>query len=271
MYSNEIDAIRAAFTATSVAVVGEGSFGVTFRVDAAAGTTALKLFRPNFDLGRSAREIDSLRRITSRNVVAFVDEGNIDIGGQQRPYFRTEFVDGQTLEARLRTAKLKKRDLLNLAKQVTQGLVALQVAGVVHRDLKPANILIEVGGRTVIVDLGLAKRRGAVRLTASNAFVGTALYAAPEQFGGAAHVDIRADIFSLGVILFEAAAGQGSHPFRCDQNMTEQEVYNALRTAKPQEHPIKVLRRIVGEMLQARPYRRINSPSILLDALRKIR
>jgi serine/threonine-protein kinase len=271
MYNDEIAAISAAFNASDVRIVGEGAGGITFRVQTPCDVTALKLFKPNFDLERTAREIDSLKLIRSRNVVTFLDDGSLDVKGQQRRYFRAEFIDGETLEAIIARSSFSKSDLRDLGIQVAQGLTALQVVGVVHRDIKPANILIENGGRIVIVDLGLAGRLGAVRLTASNTFIGTPLYAAPEQFGNAVHVDIRADIFSLGVVLFEAAAGSGSHPFGCNQTMSPQDIYTRIRTIAPTPHPIRAFQPVVASMLQAQAFRRLNTPSVLLDALGRIK
>ena len=272
MYDDEIAAIKRALNASDVSFVGEGQYAVTFRVEESTQVTALKLFKNPYDLARTAREMESLNFVKSRNVVRFIDEGSIAVNTENRRYFRTEFIDGETLEAHIiKIGKYRKKELLDLAIQLAQGLDALQLRGIVHRDLKPENIIIENTGRVVIVDLGLAKRQGAARVTASGTFLGTGLYAAPEQFGGAAHVDIRADIFALGVILYEAAAAAGSHPFDCHANMTLQEIYEALRTKPVKNHPIPSFRKVIRKMLHVKPFNRIKSPGALLNALNGIR
>jgi len=270
MYPAEMAAIKAQFSASSVDYIGEGTFGITFRVEA-NDVTALKLFKNPYDLARTDREIANLRYVKSRNIVGFVDEGTINIGGSQHRYFRCEFIDGETLERRLALrGKLMKAELLDLATQVAQGMDALHLRTIVHRDLKPANIMIEQSGRVVLIDLGLAKSRGAARVTASGTFVGTALYAAPEQLVSAVHVDIRADIFGLGIILYEAATGANAHPFDCQANMTLQEIYNSLVTKEARDHPLASFRGPVAKMLQAKPYSRTKTPRAVLNALNGI-
>lgn len=126
MYDDETAAISAELNASDVVLIAEGTYGITFRVVSPSVATALKLFKTNFDLSRSSREIDSLRIIRSRNVVSLVDDGRVSINGQQRRYLRAEFIDGATLEDRIATSALRlsargwgtsSRASLNLAVQ----------------------------------------------------------------------------------------------------------------------------------------------------------
>jgi serine/threonine protein kinase len=100
--------------------------------------------------------------------------------------------------------------LPHIGREVAKALAVMHCAGVVHRDLKPETVLITPEHQVKIMDLGVARLvEAAFRLSRSGAFLGSVLYAAPEQFGGAA-ADGRADLFSLGVLLYEPAGG--AHP-----------------------------------------------------------
>ena len=127
-----------------------------------------------------------------------------------------EFVEGETLESLIKlSGRLEVKLALEIAAQVAAGLAAVHKQNVVHRDIKPSNIMVsleEGGGVTAkIIDLGLAKRvsqRGSESaISTPGAFAGTPAFASPEQFAGVG-VDIRSDLYSLGVTLWEMLAGQ---------------------------------------------------------------
>ena len=119
-----------------------------------------------------------------------------------RPYIVMEYVDGPTLSQYCQSGDPPIHRILELAIQIGEGLKKAHAAGVVHRDLKPANILVDRDGRPKILDFGLAKRRGATRLTKTGSTLGTAAYMSPEQSLGQ-NVDHRTDIWSFGVMLYE--------------------------------------------------------------------
>ncbi len=89
--------------------------------------------------------------------------------------------------------------------------------GMIHRDIKPANVMLDVNNKAILMDFGIARMVGGQQHTATGAVVGTALYMAPEQIQGL-HADARADIYSLGVTLFESLSGKP--PFEADSAMT---------------------------------------------------
>jgi Tol biopolymer transport system component len=120
-----------------------------------------------------------------------------------------EFVEGKTLRQKSQVYSLKQS--IDIAIQIADGLAAAHEKGIVHRDIKPENIMIRKDDIVQIMDFGLAKLRGASRLTKDGATVGTIGYMSPEQVQGQ-EADHRSDIFSLGVILYELLSGQS--PFK---------------------------------------------------------
>ena len=144
-----------------------------------------------------------------------------DIGeDNQRPFIVMELMKGQTLRDRLVGGPLKPHQVLDIGIEIADALHAAHTSGVVHRDIKPGNIFITDGGHVKILDFGLAKltplQMGSVSTahspdaTAPGVMLGTTGYMSPEQVAGE-QLDGRSDVFSLGVVLYEAATGQ--HPF----------------------------------------------------------
>ncbi len=123
-----------------------------------------------------------------------------------------EYVDGVNLRQTIRSGKLTPKEALAIVPQICEALQYAHDEGVVHRDIKPENILIDKKGRVKIADFGLAKLLGRESkdhaLTATNHVMGTVRYMAPEQMEGSRSVDHRADIYSLGVVLYEMLTGE---------------------------------------------------------------
>jgi serine/threonine-protein kinase len=164
---------------------------------------ALKVLRGGLSeeaIERFRREVRLTRRIQHRNVARM-----FDIGEHNGDKFLTmELVDGQPLTREL-GAPLPWNKIQSIATQICAGLAAAHQTGVVHRDLKPDNVLIERGTqRAVITDFGIARSGDDASVTQVGVVIGTPRYMAPEQLAGS-EVDARADIFSLGVMLYELA------------------------------------------------------------------
>ena len=159
-------------------------------------------------LERFRREVKLTRRIQHKNVARM-----FDIGEHKGEKFLTmELVDGEPLTREVGTTPLAWARIKTIAEQICDGLAAAHAAGVVHRDLKPDNVLIErTSGRVVITDFGIARGGDDPSVTQVGAVVGTPRYMAPEQLAGR-EVDVRADLFSLGVMLFELATGSRPWP-----------------------------------------------------------
>ncbi|HSD25951.1 MAG TPA: protein kinase, partial [Vicinamibacteria bacterium] len=153
---------------------------------------------------RFRREVAVASQVTHRNVLRVYD-----IGEAQGVRFVTmQHVEGEDLASRLRRGgRLPLDELMAIFRQVCEGLAAAHAAGVVHRDLKPQNILMDRSGTPHIADFGLALSYGQASLTDGGKLLGTPVYISPEQVNGA-KADHRSDIYALGTILYEMAAGR---------------------------------------------------------------
>ncbi|MDQ3299223.1 MAG: serine/threonine-protein kinase, partial [Myxococcota bacterium] len=195
--------------------LGSGGMGRVYEaLDIELGErVAIKMLRGGLSddaLERFRREVRLTRRVQHPNVARM-----IDIGEHAGDRFLTmELIDGAALTGevgrRMAWARLKR-----LAVQICDGLAAAHRSGVIHRDLKPDNVLVERGtDRAVITDFGIARSVDDVGVTQIGMVIGTPRYMAPEQLAGSPNIDARADVFSLGVMLYELASG--SRPWEAD-------------------------------------------------------
>src|SRR6516225_2717207 len=151
---------------------------------------------------REARAAAALRDDHVIAIHAVEDQGLV-------PYLVMEFIDGCTLEALLRRGgSLEVKQILRIGIQAASGLAAAHKQGLIHRDIKPANILLENGVQRVkLTDFGLARAADDASLSQTGLIAGTPLYMAPEQAAGEP-IDSRADLFSLGSVLYELCTGR---------------------------------------------------------------
>lgn len=198
-----------------VEVVGRGGMGVVYKaVHTGLGrVTALKVLHDELAadeefVRRFTREARLAAHIAHPSIAAVYDFGHAD----GRHYIAMAFADGVPL-SRMLTEPLPLDLVSSIASQVCDALTAAHRAGVVHRDLKPANILVSATGRAALTDFGIAKAARSDGLTVAGTLVGTPEYMAPEQAMGR-ETDQRADIYSLGVIIYEACTGHP--PFQAD-------------------------------------------------------
>src|SRR5579872_940572 len=150
------------------------------------------------------------------------------------PFLTMEYVSGESLDRRIPPGGLPVSQLIEIARALAEALVAAHEKGIIHRDLKPANIMLTGEGRIKILDFGLAKETGdrkpddaTVDQTQVGSIVGTPAYMSPEQVLGRA-VDVRTDIFSLGLVLHEMATGR-----RAFQATTSAELVSAVLRDTP--------------------------------------
>jgi eukaryotic-like serine/threonine-protein kinase len=165
---------------------------------------------------RFLREARAAARIQSEHVARVLDAATMEDG---TPYMVMEFLEGRDLAALLeQRGPLPLEEAVGYILQACEGIAEAHAAGIVHRDLKPSNFFLceRPSGRPVVkvLDFGVSKVAGAsstqpeMSLTGSSAFLGSPLYMSPEQMASAKHVDERADIWSLGVTLFELITGR---------------------------------------------------------------
>jgi serine/threonine-protein kinase len=204
--------------------IGAGGMGLVYsardtRLDR---TVALKVLPSDFaaDQNRMRRFIQEAKAasvINHPNVCTVFDVGQT---GLDRPFIAMEYIEGQTLNAKIAGKPLKSDEIIEIASQVADALDAACSKGIIHRDIKPGNIMINSRGIVKVLDFGLAKVAGIAHQTGaesttlaktdSGALLGTVQYMSPEQALGE-EVDHRSDIFSFGVVMYEMATGR--HPF----------------------------------------------------------
>ncbi len=158
------------------------------------------------------REIEVLRQINNRHVVALLDYAlNYEDVDLEHPisFLVTKYIEGLPLKVILQKLKgLSAINTLALARQLLVALSQLHEHGIVHRDLKTDNVLVTAENRAYLIDFGIAKIVDGQTLTNTGQFAGTVGYAAPEQLENARAVDTRADLYSLGVIMAESLMGK---------------------------------------------------------------
>ncbi|MCK6546183.1 protein kinase [Myxococcota bacterium] len=192
------------------ALAGSGGMGSVYRArDEQTGQdVALKVLFPErvSDVLRFSREAALLRELRHPSIVAYVAHGTMPTGG---PYLAMEWARGRTLADVLQSGSLDVAQSLKVALAVTNALACAHRKSVVHRDIKPRNIMVAEDGVVKVLDFGIARARTeAQTLTRTGVFLGTPGYIAPEQARGEREVDARADIFSLGCVLFECLTGR---------------------------------------------------------------
>jgi serine/threonine protein kinase len=193
-------------------VLGAGGMGVVFQAeDPSLGRlVALKAMLPALAASASARQ----RFVREARAAAAVEHDHIvavyQVGEDRGvPYLAMPFLRGEPLDQRIKREKrLPLAEVFRIGKETATGLEAARQRGMIHRDIKPANLWLEEGtGRVKILDFGLARAADdAAGLTQQGAILGTPAYMAPEQAGG--KPDHRADLFSLGVVLYRLATGE---------------------------------------------------------------
>ena len=194
--------------------LGKGAMGVVYQARhvftdrmTALKVLPLRLAAKTQYLERFKREAMALMRIDHDHVVRAYDFG----GSEEYYYLALEFLEGETLDAVLRRDRLlPEARALEVARQVALGLGAAAAAGVVHRDVKPENVMLTGTGQAKLVDFGIVKlldqEEGTVTMAGTT--VGTPFYIAPEQARGEDDLDVRSDLYALGIMLFQLVTGQ---------------------------------------------------------------
>jgi len=177
---------------------------------------ALKFLADQFFSDQSARdrftrEAQAVAAMDHPNIVSIYEVNEF----KSRPYFAMQYVEGKSLSDIIKGNQLQLSEIIRLAIQICEGLQAAHNKGIVHRDIKPSNILIDKDGRARILDFGLARIRGMETLTRTGTTMGTLHYMSPEQVL-AKETDLRSDIFSFGVALYEMITGK--RPFGGDSD-----------------------------------------------------
>ncbi|HEY4107032.1 MAG TPA: protein kinase [Polyangiaceae bacterium] len=202
-----------------LSLLGEGGMGAVYQIEheITKHRRALKLLHNSMAqlpsvVERFLREASAAGRVGNPHIVETFDAGRLDTG---EPYLVMEMLRGEPLSSRIARGPLPAADVIDLVGQACGGVQAAHDAGIVHRDLKPDNLFITEApdGRPFIkiLDFGISKfdsaKTGGFQLTQEGAALGTPYYMPPEQIRGEVSLDARADVYALGVILYECLAG----------------------------------------------------------------
>jgi len=181
--------------------ISSGGMGVIYRAEdnRLKRPVALKFLPAELTRDEAAKQ----RFIHEARACSALDHPNIcpihEIGETEsgQIYIAMALCRGESLKQKIRRGPLSPEETLKLALQIAEGLAAAHAEGIIHRDIKPANILVSEAGQARLVDFGLAKLVGEVRITRPGVVMGTLAYMSPEQFTGG-EIDARTDVWSLG-------------------------------------------------------------------------
>jgi serine/threonine-protein kinase len=253
--------------------LGRGGMGRVYKVydQKLKEVIALKLIHPEISVNSQAidrfrNELRYARKIGHRHVGRMFDLGEQD----SQFYITMEYVEGENLKSFIRrSGHLTPRKAISLAKQVCEGLAEAHRLGVIHRDLKPQNIMIDREGSARIMDFGIARFTQADGITGSGVMIGTPEYMSPEQVE-TGDVDQRADIYALGIILYEMVTGHV--PFAGDTPLAVLIKHKSETPRSPQDsNPLVSLAvtRIILKCLEKDRSRRYQSAGELFADLTK--
>ncbi len=255
-------------------VIGEGATGVVYRVvnSVTGRLEAMKILSEHFSRSRE----QARRFLQEIQVQAKLDHPNI---AQVRTAFCEgntlilvmELVEGEPLNGVLKRGPLPLWSAVRVAGQVLDALALAHHNGVVHRDVKPANILVDRHGTVKLTDFGLAKRFGEPGQTDPGIAVGTVYYMAPEQVRGLAETDWRADLYGVGVLLYEMLTGrrpfEGTEQYAVMRAHVEQTHVPATRLAPQLPKEVDAL---LDRALAKDPTKRFQSATGFLAALQAL-
>ncbi len=253
--------------------LGEGGMGVVYKAEDLKldRVVALKFLPHHIEAGAE----EQMRFLQEAKAAAFLNHPNVctiyDIGeddGQQ--FIVMEYVEGVTLRKKIEDGGLKIEDGIKYAIQIGEALQEAHAHGIVHRDVKAENIMVNARNQVKVMDFGLAKLKGSLKLTKTTSTIGTLAYMAPEQIQGG-DVDARSDIFSLGVVLFEMLTGRmpfrGEHEAAMMYSILNEEPESAL-AIRPELPP--EVAHIISNALEKDPGDRYQSAGEMVRELRRL-
>ena len=252
--------------------LGRGGMGEVYQAE------DLRLLRPvalKFLPAGTIAEVDRQRLMQEARAAAVIRHPNIcpiydveDADGQL--FIAMAYLEGETLRTRLGRGPMPVESAVAVGIQLASALEQAHAQGIVHRDIKSGNVILTAEGHAYLLDFGLALRPGQERLTEAGRTVGTPAYMAPEQIRGK-ELDGRADLWALGVLLYEMVTGR--HPFARQQDLSMlhailEEAPQEMGKLRPEAPP--ELAAIVAKALEKKPENRYASAREMGDALRRL-
>jgi serine/threonine-protein kinase len=251
--------------------LGEGGMGVVYK---ARDTRLERLVALKFlPVHLTANDAEKARFLQEAKAASALNHQNVctiygidEFEGQQ--FIEMELVDGVTLREKLPIQR--QADAINYAIQIGDALQEAHSKGIVHRDIKAENIMVNSKNQIKVMDFGLAKLKGSMKLTRTSSTVGTLAYMAPEQIQGG-EVDARSDLFSFGIVLFEMLTGRT--PFRGEHEAAVlysivNEAPESLLKLRPDLSP--ELERIIDRAIEKDPEERYQSAADFVSELKRV-
>jgi Leucine-rich repeat (LRR) protein len=257
-------------------LLGAGGMGLVFlaRDPGLDRDLALKVMRPHLAAdpvarARFLREARAAAAVKSDHLVTVYGVGESDAPIGRVVWLALELLEGESLEDRLkRSGRLQPTEIARLAWDASAGLGAAHAKGLVHRDVKPGNLWLEAPtGRTKVLDFGLARPAEGDDVSLPGTVVGTPAYMAPEQAVGGV-IDHRADLFSLGCVLYRCAAGVG--PFARGSSMATLQALATELPAHVSAHNPELppgLADLIMALVEKDPDRRLQSAAVVMQTL----
>jgi dienelactone hydrolase/predicted Ser/Thr protein kinase len=251
--------------------IGRGGMGIVYKAEdiKLKRCVALKFLPPHLMNSPELKErflieAQAAAALSHPNICVIYEVGESEDGS----FIAMEFVEGETLRDKIKKGPLSAEAALALASQIASGLGEAHRKGIIHRDIKSANIMVTDKGQAKVMDFGLAKLRGGSSLTESQTTLGTVAYMSPEQSRGD-EVDQRADLWSLGVVLYEMLAGE--LPFKGDRDVSiiYSIVHEEPKPIKLRKPPVPMeLQQVIARALKKSRQARYGSADDLLRDLK---
>jgi eukaryotic-like serine/threonine-protein kinase len=258
-----------------IGILGAGGMGKVYKVRNVISdrNEAMKVLLPNLAeapelADRFIREIKLLASLNHPHIAGL----HTALRMENQLLMMMEFVEGRTLEERLREGPLTLWEAVDYMSQVLSALSYAHERGVVHRDIKPANMMVTPQGQIKLMDFGIAKAMADRKLTMTGTTLGSLFYMSPEQVKGVATLDARSDLYSVGVSLYEIVTG--TRPFKGDSDYS-------LMVAHLEQQPVPPiqldptlppgLNEIIMTAIQKEPAQRFQSAQAFRGALESVK
>ncbi|MEX1138080.1 MAG: protein kinase [Bacteroidota bacterium] len=250
--------------------LGEGGMGVVYKAQDTNldRSVALKFLPAHVSINEDtkARFMQEAKAAAALNHAHICTIHGVE-ESQGQMFIVMEHIDGGTLRGRIPFARVE--DATAVALQIAEALQEAHVKGIVHRDIKADNVMLTAKGQAKVMDFGLAKLKGSLKLTKTSSTVGTLGYMAPEQIQGG-EVDLRSDVFSFGVLLFEMLTGKlpfrGEHEAAMVYSIVNEEP-QPLESLRPEVSPL--LSNLIAKCLEKDPADRYQHMDDIVSELRR--
>jgi serine/threonine protein kinase len=266
------DAIRGY---TILSEIGKGATGVVYaaRNKQTGGLVAIKVLYPFYShnkdyLHRLTREAELTKRLSHPNIVAGHEYGLC----RGHYYFVMEYVKGDTLDRLLKRRRVfGEEEATHIVLEIARALDAAQQLKIVHRDIKPSNIVVVPDEGVKLMDFGLAKEEIDRTHTRHGTIVGTPLYISPEQARGETEIDIRSDIYSLGITFYHLVTGEPPFADLDTALLLTKKITDPIPSPKTRNPNLSdETAYIIGKMCERDKAKRYTSPSELIEALERL-